>query len=234
MTQGTREEMMVGNSVYSKFLKMKISLLYPHGADMIDVPCNQYLVHGWLKTPTNWSTFTTPVVNNANRTDLKLYTIQRLKAYFDERDDKLKFIPKANTGFKILGYRKITNDKNSHFSTVTNAVGPKSLSCTLRICRACQESIIPVKVDDVNESVAMTQSLRDSINVWSRERERAAGIFGRLQVRHTILELWTHKTHGAVSSDTQLPHKDTQQPGSPSNTRKWTLGQDPLPEEKRP
>ena len=117
---------------------MKISLLYPYGADMATVPCNQYLVHGWLKTPTNWSTFTTPVFNNANRNDLKLYVIQRLKAYFDERDDKLKFIPKTNTGFKILGYRKIYNDKNSQFSTENSSVGPKTLSCTWAINRKVQ------------------------------------------------------------------------------------------------
>ncbi len=138
MTQGTREEMMIGNSVYSKYCKMKISLLYPNGADMSVVPSNQYLVHGWLKTPTNWSTFTTPVVNNANRNDLKLFVIQRLKAYFDERDDKLKFIPRANTGFKILGYRKITNDKNSQFSTENTSVGPKNLSVTWSINRKVQ------------------------------------------------------------------------------------------------
>ena len=87
MTQGTAEEQMIGNSVYSKYLKMKMSFIYPHGTDISIVPSNQYVVHGWLKTPTNWSTFTDPVVNNANRNDIKIYIIQRLKAYFDERED---------------------------------------------------------------------------------------------------------------------------------------------------
>ena len=27
-------------------------------ADQITVPCNQYLVHGWVKAPANWSPFT--------------------------------------------------------------------------------------------------------------------------------------------------------------------------------
>ena len=135
-TQGLGEGQMIGDSVYAKYLKMKLSLLYPYGPDhrltplvdclcpdQIVVPCNQYLVHGWVKTPPNWSTFTNPVVINANRNDIKTFIIQRLKAYFDEREDKLKFIPQANTGFKILGYRKILNDRNGQFSTEASTVG---------------------------------------------------------------------------------------------------------------
>ena len=53
MTQGTHEDQMIGTSVFSKYLKLKMSLIYPHGADMSAVPSNQYVVHGWLKTRSN-------------------------------------------------------------------------------------------------------------------------------------------------------------------------------------
>lgn len=135
MTQGLGEEQMIGNSVYSRFLKLKVSFIYPSGDDQFEVPCNQYLVHGWVKSPMNLTNLTTPVAGNCNRMDIQHYVQQRLQPFFDERADKLRFIPKSNTGIKILSYRKIKNDRNAQFSTENTSVGPVNMSCTWRINR---------------------------------------------------------------------------------------------------
>lgn len=135
MTQGLGEMQMVGASVYSRFLKLKCSFLYPNGDNQLDVPTNQYLVHGWIKAPMNLTDLTTPVVYNTNRQDIQNYIAQRVQPYFNDREDKLRFIPKSNTGIKILGYRKIKNNKNASFSTEGSSVGPINMSCTWRINR---------------------------------------------------------------------------------------------------
>lgn len=135
MTRGLGEMQMIGSSVYSRFLKAKVSFLYPTGENQLTVPTNQYLVHGWVKAPMQLTDLTTPVVYNTNRQNIQDYVAQRTMPFFNEREDKLKFIPKSNTGIKILGYRKIKNNKNAEFSTEGAAVGPVNMSCTWRINR---------------------------------------------------------------------------------------------------
>lgn len=134
-TQGLGENQMIGNSIYSRYLKCKLSFLYPSGVKQLATPCNQYIVHGWIKNGMGLTNFTAPTQGACVRSDVSQHIINRVKEYFNARTDRLEFIPKTDTGIKILGYRKIKNDKNSQFSTEGNNVGPINMSCTWTINR---------------------------------------------------------------------------------------------------
>lgn len=113
MQQGIGEDQMVGLSVYSKYLKTKIQFKLPGGAYAIQHACDLYLVHGWIKSPLARTNFTTPTAPANTLTDTKTYLLNHVKDFFDEREDKLRFIPRANTNIKILGYKRIKANRNS-------------------------------------------------------------------------------------------------------------------------
>lgn len=113
MQQGIGEDQMIGLSVFSKYVKMKIQLKLPEGAYAIQHPCDLYLVHGWVKAPMGLTSFTTPTAQACTITDIKLHMLNHVKDFFDEREDKLRFIPRSNTNIKIKGYRRVKANRNS-------------------------------------------------------------------------------------------------------------------------
>ena len=50
-TQGLGEDQMIGLSCYGKYLKSKLQIKLPDGANSITHVCDIYLVHGFIKAP---------------------------------------------------------------------------------------------------------------------------------------------------------------------------------------
>lgn len=112
MNQGFGEMDMLGQTIYAKALKMKINIQLPYGQNAIQRPFNMYLVHGTVLAP-NFTGNTTPQAPAATRVDIQNYIQSKVTDYFDERQDKLRFIPKSGVTVNIHGYKKILNDKNT-------------------------------------------------------------------------------------------------------------------------
>ncbi len=134
MQQGIGEDQMIGLSVFSKYIKTKIQMKLPEGAYAIQHPADVYLVHGWIKAPLGLTSFTTPTAQANTYTNTKLHMLNHVKDFFDEREDKLRFIPKANTNIKILGYKRIRSNRNGSlgvpatvFHTTTVSPGYKTV-----------------------------------------------------------------------------------------------------------
>lgn len=109
--QGIDEDMLIGKSCFAKYLKMKVHLEFP---ESVNVPQDQpdvYIIHGWIKS--------SPGLNGIQEVDNTInpgdWTIQNdwnwiraeLEPYFDEREDKLRYIPKQNSNLKIEGYHRV-------------------------------------------------------------------------------------------------------------------------------
>lgn len=109
--QGIDDDMLSGQSLFAKYLKMKIQLKFPESVSVPQDQPDMYIVHGFIKTspnlngvntvqgvtdPTQWST--------QNDWD---WIRSELEPYFDEREDKLRYIPKRNSNLNILGYHRI-------------------------------------------------------------------------------------------------------------------------------
>ena len=121
MRQGLGDENMIGSSVYVKYIKQKIQFQFPL-LPAQQLPINVYLVHGWFKTPLNRTTRTTITAAETNQININDHINERLLDYFNEKVDKLRFIPKSdNNDIKILGYRKVKPNRNASIG-VPNAL----------------------------------------------------------------------------------------------------------------
>lgn len=111
MQQGIDEEMMNGRAIFAKYLKMKIQLSFPESTNTPQDQPDMYIVHGWIKD--------SPSLNGVNTiqgtTDPEQWSLQNdwdwirseLEPYFDEREDKLRYIPKQNSNLAIVDYHRI-------------------------------------------------------------------------------------------------------------------------------
>lgn len=111
MKQGVDEDQMTGRSVFAKYLKMKIQLHFP---ESVNVPQDQpdiYIVHGWIKdSPSLNGVNTVNGVTNPEQWGLQQdwdWIRDQLAPYFDEREDKLRYIPKQNSNLLISDYHRV-------------------------------------------------------------------------------------------------------------------------------
>lgn len=121
--QGTKEDQMIGRSLYARFLTQKIEIKFPQGANLLSIPAELYLVHGFVKTSPNFTGRTDPLARDATYTDIRDRITQQVGDYFDDRTDKLRYIPKKGSTLEILGYKKIVPKLQNQFSvppTVTD------------------------------------------------------------------------------------------------------------------
>lgn len=133
-SQGLGEDQMIGLSCYGKYLKAKLQFKLPDGANAITHVADMYLVHGFIKAPYARTSFTNPTAQTTTRADFKGWVVRHLKDFFDQREDKLRFIPKQNTNMRILGYRKIKPNRNAslgvgHYGTAQGTFPMINMSC---------------------------------------------------------------------------------------------------------
>lgn len=116
--RGMEENECLGNSVYAKFLKMKIGVRFPQPAFMTGLyskaipmtPQNYELIWGWVPNELGYTGSTTPQADTATITDIHNHINQRVQDYVDQQKDRLRFIPKAASTIRITGRRKIRPD----------------------------------------------------------------------------------------------------------------------------
>jgi len=129
--RGMEENETIGNSVFAKYLKMKIGIRFPQPAFQLNgsnkqipmTPQNYELIWGWVPNELGYTGQTNPKADEANINDINAHINQRVLDYVNEQKDKMRFIPKAASTIKITGRRKIRPDMR-HLSTAP----PQTLS----------------------------------------------------------------------------------------------------------
>lgn len=118
--QGLGEQQVIGQSCYVKYLKRKMTIRFPQPGfintfnDKAGIipskPMACELIWGFIPAPLNYTGYTTPTAPNVNMAEINGYINKRVKNYFDERKDKLRFIPAKASTLRIVGRRKIRPD----------------------------------------------------------------------------------------------------------------------------
>lgn len=116
--RGMEENECIGNSVYAKYLKMKIGIRFPQpafqtGAYTKQIPMTPQsyeLIWGWVPNELGYTGSTTPTASTASITDIHNHINQRVQDYVDQQKDRLRFIPKAASTVRIVGRRKVRPD----------------------------------------------------------------------------------------------------------------------------
>jgi len=121
MLQGQKEDQMIGQAIYANYLKTKIEFQFP--AKPYSLPAKLYLVHGFIKHSPNLTNVGTQNLTNFKWSDYKKFIEDNIKPYFDEREDKLRFIPKRNSTIRIDGYKNIVPNLNKTYSVVAQPTG---------------------------------------------------------------------------------------------------------------
>ena len=122
MNKGLDTSDMIGNTIYSKYLKCKVEFQLPYGGNQIRHPCDMFLIHGFVTAPTNNTFSTTPTMTAFTRKNLNDHIKEQLEQYFNQRSDKLQYIPKRTSNIKFLGYRKLKVKRNSNLGPDPQAI----------------------------------------------------------------------------------------------------------------
>lgn len=121
-SHGFLEHNVLGDSLFSKYLKLKIQIRWPEGSDMIVNPVKLYLITGWVTAPAAYTNNTTPTEGAATQSDLFAHLTHQLKEYFDEREDFLRFREKTTSNLKILRWQSLKPNLNSAVAAVPGQI----------------------------------------------------------------------------------------------------------------
>lgn len=118
--QGLGEHQIIGNSIYAKYMNMKLQIRYPQiafqtgGTQKIVplVPQDYELIWGWIPNPLQATGQTTPSAPNMTLFDINSHINQRVLDYVNQQKDRLRFIPKSASTVRIEGRRKIRPNLN--------------------------------------------------------------------------------------------------------------------------
>ncbi len=108
LKQGLGEDEIVGDTIYARYLKCKVEIRFPDNMNLILKPNKIYMVQGWVTNPmdTNASrgifggTGTDSLTSTAS--DVLKHVSNSVKQYFNESEDRLRFMPRGDPDIKIL------------------------------------------------------------------------------------------------------------------------------------
>lgn len=118
-SQGLDQSQHIGQSVCLKYTNMKIQVRFPQPSVSVTSgsyttpqqfpaqPMNYELVWGWVPSPLQLTGSTTPAVNTVTLNEIRQHINDRVTDYFNNRKDKLRFIPKKDATLRIVGRRKV-------------------------------------------------------------------------------------------------------------------------------
>jgi len=129
------------NALYAKYLQMKLRITFPSGPNILVPDQSLYVIHGYVR-PTklpkiafklegaSTETVYTPAQNNITPAFMPWYVMSQIYDDFNSEADQLGWTTKkARRGYTILGYNKVTVDKDTaitsrtHLGAVTPGIG---------------------------------------------------------------------------------------------------------------
>lgn len=119
-SQGLSQPQHIGQNVNVKYLNQKVQVRFPqHSMSLAgagtnlkvpNIPQKYSLYWGWIPAPRNLTGHTSPPVNTETVTSLDSYVNNRIKDYFNDRKDRLRFIPKKDSTLRITGSKTVRPD----------------------------------------------------------------------------------------------------------------------------
>jgi hypothetical protein len=115
--QGFGESECIGQSIFARYLKMKVSIQFPspNGIKTDDGQTKQFPLHpqryeliwGFVPSPLGLTASTTPDSRVETLAHIHDYINNRVDEYFDALTDTMDFVPKRGVAIRIIGRRNI-------------------------------------------------------------------------------------------------------------------------------
>lgn len=116
MNQGIGKSEFLGDSVFSKYIKMKLLFRFPRDEYSIRKNYRIQLIHGWVTSPyalTNTAgTQYAPIRGSVTSTELETILASKIADSFNAPGDELAFREKEKKIYKIEGKQWLTPDRN--------------------------------------------------------------------------------------------------------------------------
>ena len=119
-SQGLSQPQHIGQNVMVKYLNQKVQVRFPqHSMSLAgagtnlkvpNIPQKYTLYWGWIPAPRNLTGHTSPPINPETVAALDSYVNNRIKDYFNDRKDRLRFIPKKDSTLRITGSKSVKPD----------------------------------------------------------------------------------------------------------------------------
>lgn len=121
-SQGLNQAQHIGQCITVKNVNMKIQFRFPQPSMLINMggtmtpqvipqtPMFYKLYWGWVPAPLQFTGSTTPTAPETTAALIESHVNNRVKDFFDERQDRLRFIPKKDSSIRIIGSKKISPD----------------------------------------------------------------------------------------------------------------------------
>ena len=118
--QGLGEHEHIGNSIYAKYMNMKLQIRFPQKSMSVDglnqivplVPQDYELIWGWVPNPLAATGATTPTAPGMTLEAINSHINDRVTDYINQQKDRLRFIPKKASTLRIAGRKKIRPNLN--------------------------------------------------------------------------------------------------------------------------
>ena len=121
-SNGFKDHNCIGDSIFSKYLKLKLTVQFPEGTNMVVNPVKVYLITGWVTQPPGWTDETTPTDVGATASNLRAHISQQLQEYFDDKEDYLRFMEKQTSNIKIEKWQSIAPNLNKAIAAVPGQI----------------------------------------------------------------------------------------------------------------
>lgn len=112
-SHGFQERNVIGDTIYSKWLKLKLTIKFPTGTNMIANPVKLYLITGWMTQPMGLTNNTATTEQLSTQAVLLAHIDEQIRQFFDEKADFLRFREKTSSNVTILSYRSLMPNNNA-------------------------------------------------------------------------------------------------------------------------
>lgn len=104
--QGIKDYQMVGDSIYGRYLTMKLEISFPQPNSLRRASQPLWVYQIWVNAPRNLTPFTTPMRDLETAALLEAHVEAHCKEFFNTKDDVLEFHEKMKN-IKIIAKKKI-------------------------------------------------------------------------------------------------------------------------------
>ncbi|AXH75934.1 MAG: putative capsid protein [Cressdnaviricota sp.] len=163
MTRGLGADQMIGNSVYAKYLKNRITFTFGSNQatpGLSGVAEDLRLIHGWVTLPLCFTNYTDPEASQVDRNNVNTHILNQVKEFYDDRGDPLRFNPKRTTCMKVLGNRKIIRKADQY------NMDPQPID---------RDAMGEVQVAGTADEVTLTQTWPMNRKIWYQESNIQTG-----------------------------------------------------------
>lgn len=118
MSQGLENDQFQGESIFSKYISMKLNFQFPQGANQILKTYRIQVIHGWMTAPfaLDSSGVSSYDRDNVSRAQLDQMVSARCGGEFNQAVDRMNFRDKTKKIYKVLGKRWITVNREGQIS----------------------------------------------------------------------------------------------------------------------